>query len=806
MAYNKKEKKQKRSFFMARFARLRYAPVAPLGKDGRCVTASPKHLAISKEAAVEGTVLLKNDGTLPLKKGEKICLFGRAAAEFIFGGGGSGNVLSDVRISLVDALRVAAKEGEIELFEPIIEAAGEALKEELKAGAALPRKEKRLWNTARPLGPLPMTEALYQDAVKFGGVALYSIVRYSTEGTNDGDRPAGPGGFELLPEEIALLKKLSRDFEKVVVVFNSCGMLATKPFLEEEKVGAMLYPLYGGSFAGEAIVDILLGKRYPSGHLQDTLAEHIDDYPSTKTYQESDDFVRYEEDIFVGYRYFETFCPEKVVFPFGFGLGYTKFDVKCKKAVLEKNTVKVEAEVKNIGNFAGKEVVQLYLGAPQGKLGKAKKVLSAFQKTKELLPGESQKLSLTFDVRAFASFDDLGKIEKSAFILEKGEYRVYFGVNVRDVETVFTFEKKEDEITRRMHEYMAPKALPERLTASGKMEALPEVAPKKHPLRRYRPKACAPETPITLEEALDQDRVDEFLVSLSDRELSELLYGHPAINAAQTGYIGTIPPVRPVEGFREPHAIPPIPTCDGPAGFRTVNQSGKYTTYFPCGTVVAQTWNLKLCEKIGKTAAMEVKENNAGIWLAPGMNIHRSPLCGRNFEYYSEDPLTTGFFAAAMVKGVQSQKIAATIKHFCCNNKEINRKFSDSRVSQRALREIYLRPFEIAIKKANPWCIMTSYNLVNGERASSSWELITGILKDEWKYDGLVMTDWWTYSFFEDDFAGGNDVKMPHFITDTMPNAPAHYDLAEKITDGTLDRGRAMEAARRVLRLMSRFE
>ncbi len=791
---------------MARFARLRFAPVMPLGKDGRCVTASPKHLAMSKEAAVEGTVLLKNDGILPLKKGEKICLFGRGAAEFIFGGGGSGSVLSDVRISLVDALREAAKKGEIELFEPIIASAKEALKEEMKEGAALPRKEKRLWNTARKLGPLPMKEELYREAVEFGGVAVYSIVRYSTEGTFDGDRPAGPGGFELLPEELALLKKLARDFKSVVVVFNSCGMLATKPFLEEKKVGAMLYPLYGGSFAGEAIVDLLLGKRYPSGHLQDTLAEHIDDYPSTKTYQESDDFVRYEEDIFVGYRYFETFCPEKVVFPFGFGLGYTDFEVKCEEAVLEKNTVKVSATVKNIGNFAGKEVVQLYLSAPQGKLGKAAKVLTAFQKTKELLPGDHQKISLTFDLRAFASFDDLGKIEESAFVLEKGEYSVFFGVNVRDAKKVLSFEKKEDEIIRRLHAYMAPGALPERLTATGKMEALPAPVPQKHPLRRYRPKAVAPENPITLEEALEQDRIDEFLASLSDVELSELLYGHPAINAAQTGYIGTIPPVRPVEGFREPHAIPPIPTCDGPAGFRTVNQSGKYTTYFPCGTVIAQTWNLKLCEKLGKIGALEVKENNAGIWLAPGMNIHRSPLCGRNFEYYSEDPLATGYFAAAMVKGIQSQNIAATIKHFCCNNKEVNRKFSDSRVSQRALREIYLRPFEIAIKKANPWCVMTSYNLVNGERASSSWELISGILKGEWKYDGLVMTDWWTYSYFEDDFAGGNDVKMPHFITNTMPDAPKPYDLAAKITDGTLDRGRAMEAAKRVLHLMSHFE
>ena len=789
---------------MARFARFRYNPVLPLGKDGRPVTASAKHLAVSKEAAIEGTVLLKNNGVLPLQKGEKVCLFGRCAGEYLFGGGGSGSVVSDVKISLADALREAAKQGEIQLFEPIIEHAEKGVKEELKERDKLPVKERRPWNTYLIRTPIPMPESLYQEAVAFGGTAIFSVLRYSTEGTDDGDRKERD--FDLYDSEKALLDRLCQDFKNVVVVLCVCGPIATGAFKENPKVGAVLYPLYGGSFAGLAITEILLGKRYPSGHLQDTLAEKLSDYPSTETYLESREFVSYKEDIFVGYRYFETFAPEKVVYPFGYGLGYTQFALSVTRASLEKNTVVCRVNVKNTGSFAGKEVVQLYLSAPQGKLGKAKKVLAAFEKTRELNPGESQDLNLSFDLRGFASFDDLGKIAECAFVLEQGCYEVYLGNNVRDVEKILSFDWEKDTVVRRCHPYLAPTDLSERLTATGKMEKLPKAERKSYPPRRYKLKAKAPEEIISLEKALAEDRLDEFLASFTDQELSEMLYGHPAINAAQTGYMGIVPPPRPFEGYPDFKAMPPVPTCDGPAGFRTVVQSGVHTTYFPCANVISQSWNLKLARKIGETGAKEVKENNAGIWLTPAMNIHRSPLCGRNFEYYSEDPLATGLFGAAMVKGIQSQKIAATIKHFCANNKEGNRKYSDSRISQRALREIYLRGFEICVKKADPWCVMTSYNLVNGVRASSNWELINGVLKGEWKYPGLVMTDWITYSLLEDDLYGGNDVKMPHMISKSMPNAPADYDLAERITKGELDRGAVLEACRRLLVLMSHFE
>ncbi|MBR2616148.1 MAG: glycoside hydrolase family 3 protein [Clostridia bacterium] len=791
---------------MSRFARFRYSPVAPLGKDGRRVTASPRHLAVSKEAAIEGCVLLKNENrTLPLKKGARVCLFGRGAGEYIFGGGGSGSVTTDIKVSLADALQNAAKKGEIQLFEPLVDYAKKFSAEaRTHVPADLPRMEKRKWNTYLALEPAPIDEALYREAVDFGDVAVFAILRYSTEGTIDGDRLLRD--CRLFDSELEQLRRLGRDFEKVVVVLCVCGPIGLGALKEEKSVGAILYPGFGGSFAGEAVVDILLGKRYPSGHLQDTWAEDIEDYPSTASYIASDDYVEYKEDIFVGYRYFETFCPEKVVYPFGYGIGYTSFETELCEAKREKNTVTVIAKVKNVGDFAGKEVLQLYLGAPQGKLGKAKKVLCAFKKTRELLPGQEQKLTLSFDVRSFASFDDLGKVEKSAFVLEKGEYTVYLGTNVRDSGKVFSYQEAEDVIVRRLHSYAAPVALSERLTADGTMEALPRAERVAHPPRRYRLKTKGKPAPITLEKAVEEGREDEFLASLEDWELASLLYGHPAINAAQTGYIGSDMPYRVREGFQEPHAIPPVPTCDGPAGYRTVAGSEISSTYFPAACTVSQSWNVALAEKCGKTGALEVKENNAGIWLTPAMNIHRSPLCGRNFEYYSEDPLATGLFAAATVKGIQSQRIAATIKHFCCNNKEVNRKFSDSRVSERALREIYLRGFEICVKKADPWCVMTSYNVVNGTRASLNWELINGILKGEWRYPGLVMTDWWTFATLEDELSGGNDVKMPHMIIKSMPGAPEDYSLAEALTEGKLDRGAALEAARRVVHLMSHFE
>lgn len=785
---------------MRKFNRFTCQPPMPLGKNRTFITGCKAHWAIAKQGAVEGTVLLKNNGALPLAPGAKICLFGSGSAEFVLGGGGSGGVNTDRKITLVDGLQAAAAKGKIEFFSPL----AEFYHKEERAQVAEAKKiydDMSYWRRLRNIPTPDMPEDLYQQAKAFGDTAIFCISRFSSEGTDCGDRNGLEGDFDLWKNEQALLDRLCADFKHVIVVINTCGPVSTKEYKHNDKVDAVIYATYGGGIAGEALTEIILGESYPSGKLQDTLAYDLYDYPGTEEFLNNHDYQNYTEDIFVGYRYFETFAPEKVVYPYGFGLGFTTFAVTKQSAQLEKNTVKLSATVKNTGNFPGKEVVQVYLEAPQGKLGKAKRVLTAFAKTKELKPGEETTLKLSFDIREFGSFDDLGKVCKSAFILEKGEYTVHAGTSVRDTQEYLTFTLKDDIVCRRCHEYMAPQDLKERLTADGSMEKLPSIAPKAHKPKRHIIKNANPDPKMSLTKALEEDRLDDFIAGLSDDMLAELLYGHPLTNIADTGGIG----ITPKEKWRA-EKIPNVPTADGPAGLRVIYGCGMYTTYFPCATTIAQTWNPSIAQRIGKATALEVKENNVGIWLAPALNIHRHPLCGRNFEYYSEDPLISGVFASACVKGVQSQNIAATVKHYCANNTEINRKCVDSRVSQRALREIYLRGFEIVVKKARPWALMTSYNPINGVQASANWESINGILRGEWGYDGVVMTDWWTFSHLEDELYAGSDVKMPEMITKLYPQAHKSYDLPGAIADGTIDRYVVYATARRIFKMMEHLE
>ena len=786
---------------LSRHARFLYQPCAPLGRNGKMVTNSPAHWRLAKEAAIEGTVLLKNDGALPLRKGSKVCIFGTGVGEYLTGGGGSGKVFADRDVSLADGLLAAAKRGDIEFFYDNVPYCQAGVKE------ILDQKHREFPVAARfnewrrgfhmPLIELP--EEMYQRAVAFGDTAIFCVARYSSEGDSEGDRPGNKGDFYLWDEEQALLDRLYKDFEQVIVVLNSCGPVSTR---EYEKANAVLYPLYGGGLAGEALTDILLGKAYPSGHLQHTLAYDMEDYPSTKGFHDEKYYVNYTEDIFVGYRYFETFAPEKAAYPFGFGLGYATFDVKTVSAALEKNTVKLTVRVTNTGVFPGKEVVQAYLTAPQGVLGKAKKVLTAFAKTRELQPEEEVDVKLHFDIREFGSFDDLGKLLESAFILEKGSYTVWVGTNVRDVEKALEFNLDADIICKKCHAYMAPKDLPERLCADGTYEKLPKPREIPHPIRRSRVKAAKPDADFSLAKALEEDRMEEFIASLTDEDLGEFLYGHPMMNASNTFGIGIMPRYE----RRDEKVMPLLPTADGPMGLRIRTGRGISPTFFPCESVISQSWNLSLAKKVGATIALEAKECNIGIWLAPALNIHRNPMCGRNFEYYSEDPLTSGLFAASVVTGVQSQRICATIKHFCANNRENHRRLVDSRVSQRALREIYLRGFEIAIKKGKPWALMTSYNPVNGQQSSKNWEAINGVLRTDWGYDGVVMTDWRVLSNIEEEIHAGGDVKMPESVTSFYEHAPESCDPTELMREGKLDKGAVLLSVRRILKLMSNLE
>ena len=435
--------------------------------------------------------------------------------------------------------------------------------------------------------------------------------------------------------------------------------------------------------------------------------------------------------------------------------------------------ITVSATVTNTGNFVGREVVQLYYGAPNGKLDKPAKELCGFAKTKELAPSESQIIQITFAINDMASFDDTGTVAKSCYVLEKGSYKIYVGTNVRNAKELdYTYDLEETIITEQLHSYGAPEKLDKRMKADGTYEMI-----ACHPVERavfpctYKCAKAPEETYMLLDVAEGNIDLDTFIAQITDDELIELVHGQPNRGVASTNGMGNLARL----------GIPNVMTTDGPAGVRPTRKSLVKTTAFPVATCLAATWDVKLIEEIGRVGALEVKENNMSIFLTPALNIHRSPLCGRNFEYYSEDPFISGKMAAATVRGIQSQNIVATPKHFACNNKETNRKNSDSIVSERALREIYLKGFEICVKEAKPHMIMTAYNIVNGIRASENIELVEGILRGEWGFDGMVTTDWQTLGDPVKELLAYNDIKMPYSYPEQIKEALENGTLTREV-------------------------
>ena len=767
---------------MEKWTRFFYQPCLPLGKEGRRVTGSREHIELSRRAASEGMVLLKNQGDLlPFHTGQKLAVFGKACVDYVKGGGGSGDVTVAYTRNLMEGLKIKEQEGKVEVFWPAARYYEKEIRDQYAQGYCPGM-------TVEPEVP----EELLTQAKAFTDTAIITICRYSGEGWDrksiadkafaGGDQSLAQlsakifenGDFCLTEAEKKMVEKVKTAFPHVAVVLNVGGMLDTSWFKEDEKISAVLLAWQGGIEGGLAAADILCGDVNPSGKLTDTFAGTLEDYPSSESFHESLDYVNYEEDVYVGYRYFESFpqAKEKVIYPFGYGLSYTTFEISVKDLKVEKDKVSVKAEVTNLGKRAGKEVVQVYYSASQGKLGKPALELGAFEKSRLLAPGESQTMLLEFPVSSMGSFDDMGKISRSAYVLEAGNYSFYVGNSAENLEKWGEpWNLGEDRIICQLTSKAAPYHLPKRLTGDGSYEMLPERKLEPEPLglpeqdmdllegmepadrgygQRIRREMKASEKHLLREVAEGKLSLEEFMEQLSDRDLAELLGGQPNTGVANTYGMGNL---------RE-YGVPNVMTADGPAGLRIKPQCHVYTTAWPCATMLACTWNTRLVEEIGAAGASEVKENNIGIWLTPAMNIHRSPLCGRNFEYYSEDPLVAGKMGAAMVRGIQSQHVAASVKHFACNNKESNRKDSDSRVSERALREIYLKGFEIVVKESDPWTIMSSYNLINGHRASENKDLLTGILRDEWGFKGIVTTDWWTRGEHYKEAKAGNDIKM----------------------------------------------
>ena len=731
---------------MKKWTRANYTPCYPLGDNHSRITECDKHIQLSREAACEGIVLLKNENhVLPLKQDQKIAVFGKAQIDYVKGGGGSGDVTVSYVRNIYEGLKL--KKEKIQVIDKPSLFYVDYVEEQYRNGATIGRLEEP-----------EIPEELLQETKKLTDTAIITINRYSKEAEdrkNDGQDKY----FVLSDAENKMVNDVCSAFAHVIVLLNVGSMIDTSWFSDNDKIEAAIMLWQGGMEGGLAAADVLVGDVTPSGKLVDTCARNFDDYPSSEGYHESPDYVKYTEDIFVGYRYFETIPGKKecVVYPFGYGLSYTEFKLSEMHACNMGEKIFVTVKVKNVGAYTGKEVLQLYYSAPTGKLTKPALELCAFEKTPLLAPGESCDVLLSYSVSDMASFDDIGVIEKSAYVMERGKYKLFLGTSIRDTAEVdYCYELAEDRIIEKLHSYCAPANLGKRMLADGSYMEVPnkEIIPKKFPCEyvcEYHELEDIELRHRLYDVEAGRITLDEFMTQLSDEEMIHLLAGQPNTGVANTCGMGNLPKF----------GIPNVMTVDGPAGVRIRYERDMKTTAFPVATALACSWNTKLLEEIGKAGALETKENNIYIWLTPALNIHRSPLCGRNFEYYSEDPFISGKMAAAMVNGIQSQNIVAVPKHLACNNKETNRKESDSILSERALREIYLKGFEICVKESNPKMIMTAYNIVNGVRASENVELLQGILRDEWGFQGVVTSDWNNYAEHYKEVLAGNDIRMP---------------------------------------------
>ncbi len=656
-----------------------------LGAGETAGEATPGMPELLRRAACEGAVLLKNDKTLPVFG--KFALFGRVQTDTFYAGYGTGG---DVR----KPYRVSILEG--------FERAGARLAEKLKAAYVAYSKERpvshgRWGDWPRSFPEMPLSDELVAAARAETDTAVVVLGRAAGE---DRDNELKAGAFYLTEAERAMLSAVTKAFPHVAAVLN-IGSVIDLAFLEEYAIGAALIVWQGGMEAGNACAELVLGRANPCGKLADTVARAYADYPSAENFGNAA-YNEYREDIFVGYRHFETKARDRVLFPFGFGLSYTTFSISANY----RDGV-VKYAVKNTGERAGREVVQVYVEKPAASHAPARELVG-FCKSGQLAPGEEERGEIFLDGRAFASYD----VARGAFVIFGGTYRLYAGADVRSAGEIASLEMEE-----------------------RVLECAPPLS-HRHPLP---PALPAPTAACDFRDVAEgRATVGQFVAQLSDRELQSLAYGamkmdSPLGASGNAGVMGGV-----TEELRA-RKVPPVTMTDGPSGIRLKTVS----SLLPVGTLLACTFDPALVEAVYRGVGEEMKERGSHVLLAPAMNIHRDPLCGRNFEYYSEDPCLTGKIAAAAVRGVQSAGVSACPKHFACNNQEFNRNGNDSRLSERALREIYLRGFEICVKEGRPHFLMTSYNMINGVYAHYNAALVRGVLRGEWGFEGCVVTDWW---------------------------------------------------------------
>ncbi|MDE6026183.1 MAG: glycoside hydrolase family 3 C-terminal domain-containing protein [Lachnospiraceae bacterium] len=698
---------------------------------------------VARQAVAEGLVLLENNNNaLPFTNGMEIAVFGRIQTNYYKSGTGSGGmvnvshvtgILEGLRESNVVTIneRLAGVYEEWEKEHPFIKGLGWGMEP---------------WSQEE----MPVDDGIVDMAAESSDAALVIIGRTAGE---DKDSTNTPGSFCLTDTEMDMLFKVREKFSRMVVLLNVGGIIDMQ-FVDLVKPDAVIYGWQGGMTGGHGTADVLTGKVCPSGRLSDTIAYLVEDYISDKNFG---DAVKnfYCDDIYVGYRYFETFARDRVRYPFGYGLSYTDFDMECTgfKCDVEERKIYVDVAVINSGKCAGKQVIQVYASAPSGKLGKPSRVLVAFGKTKELAPDESCTVHLEADFSTFASYDDSGITGHACcFLLEQGSYSFYMGENVRSAALINTVELSEM-IIEQLEQALAPYEEFERIKPDEAMNITYEKVPLAKKTQEEKRLENLPEEisytghkGIMLKDVLDAENGDgyspliqDFVAQLSDEELASIIRGEGMGSSLVTP--GTAAAFGGVSKALRELGLPAVCCDDGPSGMRF--DCGAKAFSLPNGTLLGCTFNEELNFRLFQFLGLEMISNKVECLLGPGMNIHRHPLNGRNFEYFSEDPLLTGKMATAQLRALKSYGVSGTIKHFCGNNQEFRRRHSESIISERALREIYLKGFEMAVKSGYSDSVMTTYGKLNGRYTANIYDLTTTILRKEWGFRGIVMTDWW---------------------------------------------------------------
>ncbi len=794
-----------------------------------------EHNEILRRRGAECAVLLKSDGSFPLDAPCELALYGSGARRTVKGGTGSGEVNSRFYVTAEDGLEAAgftlSTKTWMDRYDEIRAEARKRFIKELKR-AALKRGTLAVIDCMGAVMPEPEYD-LPLDGT--GDTAVYVLSRISGEGS---DRQPVAGDILLTGTEIRQILRLEKQYARFLLVLNVGGPVDLTPVMSVKNV--LLLSQLGGE-TGNILADILLGKSTPSGKLTTTWTAW-EEYPAVGDFGDRYD-TRYREGIYVGYRYFDSVGREPL-FPFGYGLSYTSFEVTAGTVTEEAGRICVGVSVKNTGSRSGKEVVQLYVSQPEGRLDKPYQVLAAFAKTEELGPGEEQQLTLSVDLRDLASYD----AERAAWILEAGEYILRLGTSSRDTKAAARVRLHGEAIIRQGKNCLGKPDF-----ADWKPERQPAETPEGVPVL---PVYAAVFQIENVDYAIPEE-TDPLAASLSDEELCLLNIGafgrKGAVSAVGEASSSVAGAAGETVRFAEKE-IPGLIMADGPAGLRLSRQytrdengahavgetmpesvielmpapsaffirhfmsGGKvkgeifeqYCSAIPIGTALAQSWNLAFAEQCGDLVGDEMERFGVHLWLAPALNIHRNIRCGRNFEYFSEDPLISGRFAAAVTNGVQKHPgCGTTVKHFAANNQETNRYGNNSLVSERAMREIYLKGFEIAVKESQPHALMTSYNLLNGVHTSERRDLTEDVLRAEFGFQGIVMTDWiiGALNFGKKKYAVPNAAKIADAGGDlVMPGGKGDLKAMLKgLKDGSLSRRQLEINAARVIRMAKKL-